>query len=111
MGATKSDQFPDEQVRTAQMAKALSHPARIAIIEHLLQSPSCICNDLVEILPLAQPTVSQHLKELKQAGWIKGSIEGHAICYCVDEKALLSFLGIMNQYAESIRNQNNSCCQ
>jgi ArsR family transcriptional regulator len=86
MGATKTEHFTDEQNQIATIAKALGHPARIAIIEYLLKVDACICGDIVNELPLAQPTVSQHLKELKNAGLIKGNIEGNSICYCIDEK-------------------------
>ncbi|CAM3020540.1 transcriptional regulator [Chryseobacterium flavum] len=86
MGVTKTDHFTDEQNRIATIAKALGHPARVAIIEYLLKVNACICGDIVDALPLAQATVSQHLKELKNAGLIKGNIEGTAICYCIDEK-------------------------
>lgn len=86
MGATKTEHFSDKQNKIAVMAKALGHPARVAIIEYLLKVNECICGDIVNELPLAQPTVSQHLKELKNAGLIKGNIEGNSICYCVDEK-------------------------
>ncbi|SEO15193.1 transcriptional regulator, ArsR family [Flavobacterium sp. CF108] len=85
MGATKTEHFTDKQNQIATIAKALGHPARIAIIEYLLKVNECICGDIVNELPLAQPTVSQHLKELKNAGLIKGNIEGNAICYCIDE--------------------------
>lgn len=85
MGATKTGHFTDEQNKIAIIAKALGHPARVAIIEYLLKADTCICGDIVNELPLAQATVSQHLKELKNAGLIKGTIEGTAICYCIDE--------------------------
>ncbi|MET3022430.1 ArsR/SmtB family transcription factor, partial [Flavobacterium hydatis] len=85
MGATKTDFFTDNQNELAILAKALGHPARIAIIEYLLKVNACICGDIVNELPLSQPTVSQHLKELKNAGLIKGNIEGNAICYCINE--------------------------
>jgi DNA-binding transcriptional ArsR family regulator len=88
MGATKTDHFTDKQNSIASMAKALGHPARIAIVEYLLKVNECICGDIVNELPLAQATVSQHLKELKSAGIIKGNIEGNSICYCIDEKAI-----------------------
>jgi DNA-binding transcriptional ArsR family regulator len=88
MGATKADFFTEQQNKMAAIAKALGHPARIAIIEYLLKVNECICGDIVNELPLAQPTVSQHLKELKNAGLIKGNIDGNSICYCIDEKAL-----------------------
>jgi len=88
MGATKTDHFTNKQNQIAKIAKALGHPARVAIIEYLMKVNTCICGDIVNELPLAQPTVSQHLKELKNAGLIKGNIEGNAICYCIDEKNL-----------------------
>ena len=88
MGATKTEHFTDKQNQIATIAKALGHPARIAIIEYLMKVDECICGDIVNELPLAQPTVSQHLKELKNAGIIKGSIEGNSICYCIDEKTI-----------------------
>jgi len=88
MGATKTEHFTEQQNKIASIAKALGHPARIAIIEYLMKVNECICGDIVNELPLAQPTVSQHLKELKNAGIIKGNIEGNSICYCIDEKAI-----------------------
>jgi DNA-binding transcriptional ArsR family regulator len=84
MGASKSDLFNAQQNRLSELFKALSHPARIAIVEHLQKIKGCICSDIVEELPLSQPTISQHLKALKQAGIIKGRIEGSSICYCLD---------------------------
>lgn len=92
MGITKTEQFTEHQNKLANVLKALGHPARIAIIEYLLSVDTCICGDIVNELPLAQPTVSQHLKELKNAGIIKGSIEGKSICYCVDEEAMADLL-------------------
>ncbi|WP_295219937.1 metalloregulator ArsR/SmtB family transcription factor [uncultured Chryseobacterium sp.] len=98
MGATKSEHFTDQQNQIATIAKALGHPARIAIIEYLMKVNECICGDIVNELPLAQPTVSQHLKELKNAGIIKGNISGNAICYCIDEKTI----EILNKYFTAI---------
>lgn len=98
MGATKTEHFTDRQNQIATIAKALGHPARIAIIEHLMKVNECVCGDIVNELPLAQPTVSQHLKELKNAGIIKGSIEGNSICYCIDEKTI----DILNAYFSKI---------
>lgn len=108
MGATKTDHFTDSQNRIAAIAKALGHPARIAIIEHLMKVNACICGDIVNELPLAQPTVSQHLKELKNAGLIKGNIEGNAICYCIDKTAF----GILHHYLSGITDRPDSeeCC-
>ena len=88
MGASKTDFFTAEQNDLAQVAKALGHPARIAIVEYLLKVDACICGDIVNELPLAQPTVSQHLKELKNAGIIKGSIDGNAVCYCIEKSTI-----------------------
>lgn len=98
MGATKTDHFTDKQNQIAIIAKALGHPARIAIIEYLLKVNECICGDIVNELPLAQPTVSQHLKELKNAGLIKGNIEGTSVCYCIDENAF----ALLNTYFSNI---------
>lgn len=86
MGTTKTEIFTDKQNKLALMMKALAHPARIAILQHLIKTNACICGDLVEVLGLAQATISQHLKELKNVGLIKGTIDGTSICYCIDEK-------------------------
>lgn len=98
MGATKTEHFTDKQNQIATIAKALGHPARIAIIEYLMKVNECICGDIVNEIPLAQPTVSQHLKELKNDGIIKGNIEGNSICYCIDEKTI----EILNIYFSKI---------
>lgn len=92
----------------ASVAKALGHPARIAILEYLLKVQSCICNDLVIELPLAQATISQHLRALKNAELIKGNIEGNAICYCINEKTIEE----LNSYLESMKIQllKINCC-
>lgn len=86
MGLTKTQIFTDKQNRLATMLKALAHPARIAILQQLLKTNACICGDLVEELGLAQATISQHLKELKNVGLIQGTIEGTSVCYCIDPK-------------------------
>ena len=83
------DPISDEEL--AAYCKALAHPARIKIIEHLLAVDSCICGEIVDILPLAQSTVSQHLKSLKQSGLVRGEVEGPATCYCIDKAALSRF--------------------
>ncbi|GEO07353.1 transcriptional regulator [Adhaeribacter aerolatus] len=85
MGVTKTENFTEAQNQLASLAKALAHPARVAILQYLLKQQTCICGDLVEVLPLAQATVSQHLKELKSVGLIKGEIEGTSVCYCINE--------------------------
>ena len=86
MGITKAEEFSVKDNRVAKYAKVLAHPARIAILKLLIQKQACICGDIVEALPLSQSTVSQHLKELKEAGLIKGDIDGAKVCYCIDEK-------------------------
>jgi DNA-binding transcriptional ArsR family regulator len=86
MGTTKSDEFSVKDNRLAKYAKALAHPARVAILKLLIQKQACICGAIVDELPLSQSTISQHLKELKESGLIKGDIEGVKVCYCVDEK-------------------------
>ena len=88
MVVAKTDSFHKETVRMAHLAKALSHPVRIMILQILAKKNTCICGELVELLPLAQSTVSQHLKELKRAGFIRGDIEGPRTCYCLDEHVL-----------------------
>jgi len=107
MGASKTEHFSDEQNELATLFKAIAHPARIAIVEYLLKTDACICGDIVNQLPLAQPTVSQHLRELKNAGIIKGTIEGTAICYCINEntfKKIESYFSVFNTQLK------NKCC-
>src|SRR5450755_2908925 len=84
MGLTRSEIFTEKQNKLSSMMKALAHPVRIVIIQYLVKSNACICGDLVEELGLAQPTISQHLKELKNAGLIQGTIEGVSVCYCIN---------------------------
>jgi len=110
MGATKTEHFTDKQNAIAILAKALGHPARVAIIEYLMKVDSCICGDIVNELPLAQPTVSQHLKELKSAGLIKGSIEGNTICYCINEKALKKLQNYFAIVSNKLEKKKNNCC-
>jgi predicted transcriptional regulator len=84
MGLTKTEIFTDEQNKLASLLKAMAHPARIAILQQILKANACICGDLADELGLAQPTISQHLKELKTVGLIKGTIEGVSVCYCIN---------------------------
>ena len=109
MGATKTDHFTDKQNAIATLAKAIGHPARVAIIEYLMKVDSCICGDIVNELPLAQPTVSQHLKELKNAGLIKGNIEGNAICYCIDEKTIEVLQNYLTNITTQLTAKKNNC--
>lgn len=110
MGASKTEHFTSKQNSIATMAKALGHPARVAIMEYLMKVDTCICGDIVNELPLAQPTVSQHLKELKNAGLIKGEVEGNAICYCIDEKAIEKMLDYFGHITRKLTNKKNNCC-
>lgn len=109
MGNTKAEEFTVKDNKIARYAKALSHPARVAILQLLLKKQACICGDIVEELPLSQSTVSQHLKELKEAGLIKGDIDGVKVCYCIDEKewdnAKAYLSGLFDAY-----NKRTKCC-
>jgi ArsR family transcriptional regulator, arsenate/arsenite/antimonite-responsive transcriptional repressor len=109
MGATKTDHYTYNQNTIATLTKAFGHPARVAIIEYLMKVDACICGDIVNELPLAQPTVSQHLKELKNAGLIKRSIEGNAICYCIDEKAIEKLQNYLGYISAKLTNKKNCC--
>ena len=109
MGTTKTEEFTIKQNKIAKYAKALAHPARIAILELLIKKQSCICGDIVDDLPLSQSTVSQHLKELKEAGLIKGDVDGAKVCYCIDEKEWDSAKNYMHTLFESY-NVKNKCC-
>jgi DNA-binding transcriptional ArsR family regulator len=109
MGLTKTEIFTDKQNKLASMMKALGHPARIAIIQHLMKSQACICGDLVEELGLAQATISQHLKELKNVGLIKGTIEGASVCYCIDGKTWDQYRSIFAAFFVSYVNKDGCC--
>ncbi|MFD2602733.1 ArsR/SmtB family transcription factor [Flavobacterium suzhouense] len=110
MGITKTDHFTAKQNELAVLAKAIGHPARIAILEYLMKVDTCICGDIVNEMPLAQPTVSQHLKELKNAGLIKGNIEGNAICYCINEQGFEKIKSFFQQIDNYTKNKKNDCC-
>lgn len=111
MGVTKTQHFTDEQNEIATLLKALAHPARVAIIEYLLSVDTCICNDIVAEINLAQPTVSQHLKELKNAGIIQGEIEGKSICYCVNPATLKKLEHFVDRLFQKIHPlENGKCC-
>ena len=110
MGKSKTEQYNSEHLTLANFAKALAHPARIAILKHLLKSDACVCGDIVEVLDLAQSTVSQHLKELKAAGLIKGKIEGASVCYCIDEKGWNHAKTIFSDFFQEIKFCNKDFC-
>lgn len=106
MASKKSEAFEAEDIRLAEFARALAHPARIAIMKKLAEKNVCICGELVEVLPLAQATVSQHLKELKKAGLISGTIEGVTSCYCIDPKAVEGFDKLLSKLFKKL----DKCC-
>ena len=109
MGLTKTEIFTEKQNRLAQMMKALAHPARIAIIQQLIKAQACICGDIVDELGLAQATISQHLKELKNAGLIKGTVEGTSVCYCIDDKAWKQYKKELEAFFVTYYNKDNCC--
>src|SRR3954469_15340361 len=109
MGATKSYEFSIEENKIAKIAKALAHPARIAILDLLAKRQACVCGDIVDELPLSQSTVSQHLKELKEAGLITGEIEGAKVCYCIDAKEWKGAHAKFNQLFESYKGSSGCC--
>jgi len=108
MGTSKYDLYSDEELQIAKYAKALSHPARVAILKLLYRKQVCICGDIVDEIPLSQSTVSQHLKELKDAGLVKGDIDGVKVCYCINEdewnNARRYFSNMLGEYTVT-----NSC--
>ena len=108
MGLTKTEVFTSRQNQLALMMKALAHPARIAIIQQLLKANACICGDLVDEVGLAQATISQHLKELKRAGLIKGTIEGTSTCYCINEKTWMNYRKEFELFFKPL--DLNNCC-
>lgn len=109
MGATKSEEFTVKENRLAKYAKAIGHPARVAILKMLANRATCVCGDIVDELPLSQSTVSQHLKELKEAGLIKGEIEGAKVCYCIDAKEWKAAQADLNLLFDSYK-ESNGCC-
>jgi DNA-binding transcriptional ArsR family regulator len=108
MGLTKTEEFTKAQNDLAVIAKALGHPARIAILQFLIKTKVCVCGDIVDVLPLSQSTVSQHLKELKNAGLINGDIDGPSVCYCIDEKAWNKARRQISDFMESFTGK--TCC-
>ena len=109
MGLTKTEIFTDEQNRLAIMLKALAHPARIAILQQIISANACICGDLVDELGLAQATISQHLKELKNAGLIQGTIEGVSVCYCIEPKAWAKLEKELDGLFQSYKDPKTCC--
>jgi predicted transcriptional regulator len=109
MGLTKTEIFTAEQNRLAIMLKAMAHPARIAILQYIINANACICGDLVDELGLAQATISQHLKELKNAGLIQGTIEGVSVCYCIEPDAWKLLSTQLGSFFGAYTNRKNCC--
>jgi DNA-binding transcriptional ArsR family regulator len=110
MGLTKTEIFTDQQNKIATVAKAFGHPARVAILQHLFKTNTCICGDLVDEIGLAQPTISQHLKELKNLGLIKGNIEGTSVCYCIDTENWSQMKTVISQFLNQDLQDKSQCC-
>jgi predicted transcriptional regulator len=109
MGATKTDLFTKQQNDIANMAKAIAHPARVAILQYLVKKNACVCGDLVDELGLAQPTTSQHLKELKTAGIIQGTVEATSVCYCINPKVWKQYKDLFSSFFKEVTIEG-SCC-
>lgn len=110
MGATKADEFSVKDNRVAKYAKALAHPARVAILNMLAKRQACVCGDIVDELPLSQSTISQHLKELKTSGLIKGDVEGVKVCYCIDSKEWEFAKSMLTAVFDSYDPSKPGCC-
>lgn len=110
MGITKSEIFTEQQNKIALIAKAIGHPARVAILQHIFKANSCICGDLVDEIGLAQPTISQHLKELKKVNLIKGNIEGTSVCYCINQETLIEIKQLFQKFLSQNINNQGDCC-
>lgn len=111
MAIHKKESFTQKEQDLAEFAKAIAHPARIAILKVLAQQNECICGQIVEVLPLAQSTVSQHLKELKNAGLINGTVDGPRSCYCINWTAFEKFNKAFGLLFDNLKQKNNqSCC-
>lgn len=111
MAIHKKDEFSQKEQDLAAFAKSLSHPARIAILKLLAQKNECICGEIVEMLPLSQSTVSQHLKELKNAGLINGTVDGPRSCYCINWKAFEKFNSEFSLLFNKLKvNNEKACC-
>lgn len=110
MGVSKTEIFTEEQNEIAIFAKAFGHPARVAILQNLFKKDTCICGDLVKEIGLAQPTISQHLKELKHLGLIKGNVEGTSVCYCIDSEKWKSMKLLISTFLDQDIKEQNDCC-
>lgn len=110
MGVSKTEMFTDQQNEISLFGKAFGHPARVAILQHLFKINSCVCGDLVNEIGLAQPTISQHLKELKLLGLIKGNVEGTSVCYCIHEENWTAMKTVMTNFLNQDLTEKPNCC-
>ncbi|WP_405607379.1 ArsR/SmtB family transcription factor [Polaribacter sp. Asnod1-A03] len=111
MGLAKTEIFTDQQNKIALFAKVFGHPARVAILQQLFKINTCYCGDLVNEIGLAQPTISQHLKELKNLGLVKGSVEGTSVCYCIDAKNWTAMKAVMAEFLDQDITTSDNCCK
>tara|TARA_B110000240_G_C13489627_1_gene449007 strand:+ start:356 stop:685 length:330 start_codon:yes stop_codon:yes gene_type:complete len=109
MGLAKTEIFTDQQNKIALFSKVFGHPARVAILQQLFKIDGCYCGDLVNEIGLAQPTISQHLKELKHLGLIKGNVEGTSVCYCINLENWIKMKEIMLQFLDQDISATNCC--
>lgn len=109
MGATKTDLFTKQQNDIAVMAKVIAHPARVAILQYLVKKNACVTSNLIDEIGLAQPTISQHLKELKTAGIIQGAVEGTSICYCINPKVWKQYKDLFNSFFKDVNLELTRC--
>lgn len=110
MGFTKTESIPQEIIHLSSIAKALGHPARMAIVDYLLKHRTCMCKDIVDELPISQSTVSRHLSELKSVGLIKGSVDENNMCYCLNESVVMEFWMYCQKMTNYFKDPNNPCC-
>jgi ArsR family transcriptional regulator len=110
VGLTKSEIFTDQQNKISLLAKAFAHPARVAILQHLFNIDTCVCGDLVNEIGLAQPTISQHLKELKQLSLIQGNIEGTSVCYCINKENWTNMKETLSPFLNQDLSKKVTCC-
>lgn len=110
MAFSKSVEFSKKEQELAAIAKALSHPARIQILKILAKKNECVCGQIVEVLPLAQSTVSQHLKELLNAGLIQGTVDGARSCYCINNKGMMKASEMFREIFDNLESACKNNC-
>ena len=110
MLVNNKDRYTEQQKQIALFAKAFGHPARVSILQHLFKIDACVCGDLVDEIGLAQSTISQHLKELRQIGLIKGTVEGTSVCYCIDKENWTAMKTMMTEFLDQDITLSEDCC-